>query len=213
MSGDSLDDNLWEGANEYDLVKKVKSDDEYESGDEAVGLTNDEGVAIDAKSEKRKRKLSILKELKRAKSKPSSGVDSSNDPADSNSHVSSEHVFQLSSSEMAAEVRKLIQAFRKGSRHDDDDNDAAKNNIGLGFTPECFFSPPVADGSSSSGSGTSSGATSKAVCPFVRSLTAGLPSYKKALRVTDTADDHRGSPVVVIVCASAVRYECMYVCM
>jgi superfamily II DNA/RNA helicase len=71
------------------------------------------------------------------------------------------------------------------------------------FSPEIFFSP-AAD-SSGGGSSTSGGAVStKSVCPFVRTLTAGLPSYKKALRVPDTAE-HRGSPIVVIVCSSAVR--------
>eukprot|EP01036_Dinobryon_divergens_P030461 gene30463-39706_t len=200
MSGDSLDENLWEGANEYDIVKKVKSDDEYESGgEEGVGLIgNDEDGVIDAKSEKRKRKLSILKEMKRAKAKPSAGVTSGNDSVDAYSHRSSEHVFQLTSSEMAIEVRKLIHACKKGSRPDDD-NDS--NNYNSVFSPENFFSP-AADGSGSSASG---GAVSKSVCPFVRTLTTGLqPSYKKALRIPDTAE-HRGSPIVVIVCSSAVR--------
>ena len=192
MSGDAIDDNLWEGANEYDLLKKVHTDDEYESDREGgvVGAKDDE-----VKNEKKKRKLSILRELKRAKSKPSAEDNSfSNEPTDTNSSVT--HVYQMSSSEMAEEVRKLIQAFRKGSRGDD-------GNHGETIFSSENYSSPVSDGHAPSSS-IGGGKLPRPVCPFVRSLIAGLPSYKKALRVSD-AVEHRGSPFVVIVCASALR--------
>lgn len=48
--------------------------------------------------------------------------------------------------------------------------------------------------------------TKHAVCPFVRALSVGLPTYKKLiLDIADVPSDRFGSPVVLVVCASAQR--------
>lgn len=48
--------------------------------------------------------------------------------------------------------------------------------------------------------------TKHAVCPFVRALSVGLPTYKKLILETDGVGSEKfGCPIVLIVCASAQR--------
>jgi len=71
-----------------------------------------------------------------------------------------------------------------------------KSNVQSKFTTKNFFYPNFSLPQTKS--------KSKKECPYVRALAVGLPSYKKLLQSPDESG-RRGSPTVLIICASAVR--------
>ncbi len=168
--GDRIDENVWEGEDEVDLTRTIKSDDEIASSDDE----SDSGVIHgEDKKSKKKRKFQEMKEKKKRRL------------LDENSE-SNDSLKQLNQSDML----ELLQLHCPTDGHNIKDSH---------FEESDFFYPDLDESSATK-------STKKDLCPFVRALSASLPSYKKILLNNNQTDkDKNGCPVLVIVCASALR--------
>mmetsp|Transcript_12517 Transcript_12517/g.18760 ORF Transcript_12517/g.18760 Transcript_12517/m.18760 type:complete len:279 (+) Transcript_12517:6-842(+) len=96
------------------------------------------------------------------------------------SESSKSSIIQLSEAEMVFEIDRERKTKTQSS-----------------FTSKNFFYPNFSLPQTKS--------KSKKECPYVRALAVGLPSYKKLLQNPDESGSNRGSPTVLIICASAIR--------
>lgn len=71
---------------------------------------------------------------------------------------------------------------------------ASKDDITLSIPESCFFDPSK-----------SLHAPAKSSCVFVNSIAASIPAFRKALNDVTKNSDENGSPIVLVVCASAHR--------
>jgi hypothetical protein len=191
--GDVLDedDYIKEKIEENEHSEWQQSDNE-EGASSGGDLSEEEGDSDERKKEekklKRKQKFAVMKEKKRQKQE---SVD----------HDDNLDQSQLSADEMiGALLEHMPESFIATSKHS-----------GNQFELSDFFSPVLPSATES---------LTKAPNPFIRALSVGLPNYKKLLLGNNSnnkkapKDDNKastlnsndyGCPMVLIICASAVR--------
>ena len=69
---------------------------------------------------------------------------------------------------------------------------ASKGDVTLSIPESCYFDPSK-----------SLHAPAKSSCVFVNSIAASIPAFRKALNAETKSSDENGSPIVLVVCASA----------
>lgn len=173
--GDAIEENIWDGENEIDLAQNYRSDEEFE---EASG--SDDEVAqpvVDEKTSKKRKKFEALKLKKKQKLLE-------NDVAEKNSKST---LKALSVEEMIYEIESNRPRDPKFAGVED-------------LSPADFCYAELDE------STTTKSEKNKKICPFVRALSANMPGYKKALVETKvTSKEDFGSPVLLILCSSAIR--------
>lgn len=199
--GDRLEDEDWVAEKgEEDEEEDVVSADWVEEGSSSdgeggSGSDDDEVESIqewkeeatkEAKKLKRQAKFAAMKEKKRqrkAEEEAANALVEGDDAGKASDNA------QLTPQEM---VRDLTQHAPVPYRTYQQQQQAPF------FTEEDFFYPAL-DASAVTESAT------KTPCPFVRALSASFPNYKKVLLKTENTADKHGSPVMLIVTASAIR--------
>ena len=71
---------------------------------------------------------------------------------------------------------------------------SSNGDITLSIPESCYFDPSK-----------SLHAPAKSSCVFVNSIAASIPAFRKALNADTKSSDENGSPIVLVVCASAHR--------
>jgi len=187
--GDAIEENVWEGENEIDFTKNYKSDDEFEEEEIIVGEESIDTLANTKKSKKRKKFEAMkLKKKQKIGSLEDGGVDT-HDVAEANAVKHLQKSSALTPEEMLFEV---LRNEPKGSRGKNEEN----------FKVDHFVFPDLSEKS------TTKSEKNKRVCPFVRALSANMPSYRKLLLEDPKHEVERsdlGCPVLLILCASAIR--------
>jgi hypothetical protein len=189
--GDNFDfENAWEADNVYerdtavDFVddSSVESDGEvddaqYEDkGEASTTKTNAEDE--EAKKAAKKRKIQALKERKRAivAAATVSDDEEDRDPSDGRVQVDAGGI----PTDSEAQLSHMLSAIGDLKREFP------------AFTSRQFFDPTCVENTPSQ-------------CPYTRAIAAQIKSHKKILNRYDKSDENNGSPVVLIICSSAIR--------
>jgi hypothetical protein len=157
-----------------------EDNEENEENEEGVG--GEEGDEEEGNTQKKaekklkqKQKLKELKAKKRRALEDEANLQESTDP----------RTIQLHPEEMLSLINKNTPSSFLPSL-----------NFGNQFSASNFFHPSLEQATESN---------TKSFCPFVRALSASLPNYKKIIYDTPANTQDNGAPVLLIVCASAIR--------
>jgi hypothetical protein len=174
--GDELTENVWEGEDEIILAGGDQSAEEYESA-----FDNDE---MGSKEFQPETNLSNKKLKRKAKFDT---FKSKKLRATTEEIVSTASVQTVGSSQLT--VQAMMDLLEQNATHE--------HGISS-FGPSNFFYPDFDD--------ISSVQLPKVPCPFVRALSVSLPSYRKIiLNINNYGSDDFGCPIILIICASAIR--------
>lgn len=212
--GDNIEENYWEGEEEVNLADYGElSADEYDS-DGSEGVANDiaEGQEKAAtKVEKRKAKFAEMKEKKRkvlaAAAAAAADIDESEE-ATSPGLLSSKNKAKTSSKGGAdlapsgsltqPSVYDMLEMLYASAPREYPLKDSTDEGVALKFEAADFFYPEFEEDEKMQ--------APKQVCPFVRALSVSLPSYRKMiLNINNYTASDFGCPILLIVCASALR--------
>jgi protein CMS1 len=191
--GDQLEDDNWEAQKSEsddedisvaaDWVEEGDSNDDEDDEVESIQEWKDEANK-EAKKLKRQAKFAAMKDKKRQKIAEEEAAKDAEDDAGRESDKA-----QLTPQEMLRDIALHAPVpYRTYQQQAQDPF----------FIEDDFFYPAL-DPSAVTES------TTKAPCPFTRALSASFPNYKKILLKSENTADKHGSPIMVIVTASAIR--------